>query len=193
MRRIGPPVEELPDEVLLSDLGRGDQEVTVAFLRRFQGRVYGVALSVLGDPGLSEDVAQQVFERAWRNAGTYDPRRGSVTVWLNTIARNLAIDTARKRRFVAIDPAELLLQVLTSAESPERSVLAVLAADNLYRALRDLPVGQARAAVMAGVAGMSASQIAESEGIPLGTAKTRIRTAMRRLHVALSFSGGGHE
>jgi RNA polymerase sigma factor (sigma-70 family) len=179
-------VDQLPDETLLSGLGRGDEEVTVAFVRRFQRQVYGVALSVLGDPRLAEDVSQQAFERAWRHAGTFDPRRGSVIGWLTTITRNLAIDTARTRRAVPVDPDELLLRLSTSSEGPERTVMAGLAADDLRVALRLLPTEQCRAVVLAGIAGMSASQIAESEGIPLGTAKTRIRTAMRRLRVSLT-------
>src|ERR1700722_3206629 len=92
MRRVGLPVEQLPDETLLAGFGGGDEEITVAFVRRFQRRIFGVALSVLGDGRLAEDAAQQAFERAWRHAGTYDVRRGSVVAWLSSITRNLAID-----------------------------------------------------------------------------------------------------
>ncbi len=186
MRRVGLPVEQMSDDALLSGVGRGDDELTVAFVRRFQRRVYGVSLSVLGDPRLAEDVAQQAFERAWRHAGTYDARRGSVGGWLTTITRNLAIDMVRVRRPTPVDPDELLLRISTTTEESERSVLAGLAADELRHALVRLPREQARAVVMAGIAGMSASQIADSEGIPLGTAKTRIRSGMRRLRTALS-------
>jgi RNA polymerase sigma factor (sigma-70 family) len=205
MRRVGSPVDQLPDETLLSGFGRGDDEITVAFVRRFQRRIYGVALSVLGDSRLAEDAAQQAFERGWRHAATYDPRRGSVAAWLTTITRNLAIDMARARRARPVDPDELLLRVstagdssagagfATSAEGPERQVIAGLAADELRAALRQLPPEQARAIVLAGIAGMSASEIAESEGIPLGTAKTRIRTAMRRLRVILTSEPSDHD
>ena len=176
----------MPDDALLCGVGRGDEELTVAFVRRFQRRVYGVSLAVLGDHRLAEDVAQQAFERAWRHVGTYDARRGSVGGWLMTITRNLAIDVVRVRQPTPVDPDELLLRVSTSSEGPERSVLAGLAADELRHALAGLPREQARAVVMAGIAGLSASQIAEREGIPLGTAKTRIRSAMRRLRAALT-------
>lgn len=186
-------MDQLPDETLLAGLGRGDDEVTVAFVRRFQARLYGVALSVLGDSRLAEDVAQQAFERAWRHAGTFDPRRGSVISWLTTIARNLAIDAARTRRAVPVDPDELWLRIATRAEGPERAVMAGLAADDLRQALHRLPPEQARAVVLAGIAGMSASQIAESEGVPLGTAKTRIRTGMQRLRATLTAEVVAHE
>jgi RNA polymerase sigma factor (sigma-70 family) len=185
VRRIGLPVDQLPDETLLAGFGQGDDEITVAFVRRFQRRVYGVALSVIGDSRQAEDIAQQAFERAWRHAHNYDPRRGSVSTWLTTITRNLAIDASRVRRAVPIDPDELLLRIAASAEGPERRVLAGESADELRAALKELPIEQARAVVLAGIVGLSASQIAESEGIPLGTAKTRIRTAMHRLRATL--------
>jgi RNA polymerase sigma-70 factor (ECF subfamily) len=177
---------QIPDETLLSGLGQGDEELTVAFVRRFQPRVFGVALSVLGDSRLADDVAQQAFERAWRHADAYDPRRGSVSGWLMTITRNLAIDTARARRSVPVDPAELLLAVSAAHDGPEQAVMAGFAAAELRAALRRLPAEQARAVVLAGVVGMSASQVAENEGIPLGTAKTRIRTALHRLRAMMT-------
>jgi RNA polymerase sigma factor (sigma-70 family) len=185
VRRIGLPVDQLPDETLLAGVGQGDEEVTVAFVRRHQRRVYGVALAVVGDPRLAEDVAQQAFVRAWRNAGSYDARRGSVGTWLGTITRNLAIDTTRIRRPQPVDPDELYLHVTASDESPERSAVASELAAELRAAIRTLPPEQARAVVLSGIAGYSASQVAEAEGIPLGTAKTRIRTAMQRLRATL--------
>ncbi|MDQ6837692.1 MAG: RNA polymerase sigma factor [Actinomycetota bacterium] len=186
MRRIGLPVEQLPDETLLTGLGHADREIDVAFVRRFQAKVYGVALSVLGDPGMAEDVAQQAFERAWRHAHTYDARRGTVSAWLIAITRNLAIDAARVRRPHPIDADELLVRIAPTGDGPEHAAVAGESADALRRALRLLPPEQSRAVVLAGIVGLSASQVAETENIPLGTAKTRIRTAMHRLRSALA-------
>jgi len=186
-------IEELSDEALLAAFGSGDEKLAAVFVHRFQRQVYAVALSILGDPALSEDVAQQVFERAWRHGSGYDPRLGAVSVWMGAISRNLAIDTARRQRFISIDPEELFSHASASGESTERSVMADLAADDLRHALQTLPLEQARAVVMAGIGGMSCRQIAESERIPLGTAKTRVRTAMGRLRVALGALGSGHE
>jgi RNA polymerase sigma factor (sigma-70 family) len=186
-------VDQLPDETLLSGLGGGDEEITVAFVRRFQRKVYGVALSVIGDPRLAEDVAQQAFERAWRHARSYDARRGSVSAWLTTITRNLAIDMTRVHRPQPIDPDELLLRIGSGSESPERSALLGESARELRSALHRLPREQARAVVLAGIIGLSASQIAEAEGIPLGTAKTRVRTAMQRLRTSLESERLDHD
>ncbi|TMK42962.1 MAG: RNA polymerase subunit sigma-70, partial [Actinobacteria bacterium] len=71
-------------------MGLGERAAASAFVKRFQARVYGLALSIVGDPLLAEDLAQEALTKAWRNAGAYDPRRGAVATWLLTITRNLA-------------------------------------------------------------------------------------------------------
>jgi RNA polymerase sigma-70 factor (ECF subfamily) len=183
------PVGRLPDEALLSGLSTGDPELAVTFVRRFQHRVFGVAMAVTGDRQLAEDIAQQTFERAWRHAQIYDPRRGSVTTWLTTIAHNLAVDAVRARRTQPVPPEDLdaLLGIVT--ETPERWALADEASAQLRAAVARLPREQARALVMAGIYGLTAQQVADSEGIPLGTAKTRIRAAMGKLRTTLAAPG----
>lgn len=189
VRRIGPRVVDLSDEALLAGFAAADPELAAAFVRKFQARVFGVALRVLGDPNAAEDVAQSVFERAWRHAHTYDPRKGSVPGWLVVIARNLAIDTARVRPVVPVDVTDLV-SVLTrqgkEEPGPEERAIDGDSTAQLRAALRTLPPEQARAIALAGLGGYSASQVASIEGIPLGTAKTRIRTAMSRLRASLS-------
>jgi RNA polymerase sigma factor (sigma-70 family) len=191
--RIGIPVERLPDEALLAGLGTGDPEISVAFVRRFQRKVFGVAVAVLGDARLAEDVAQQTFERAWKHAQVYDSRRGSVSAWLTTIAHNLAIDVVRARRPVPVDPTELSTLIGVLADTPERRALANEASSELHAALTRLPREQARAVVMAGIYGMTGKQIAEAEQIPLGTAKTRIRAAMEKLRASLVGERADHD
>jgi RNA polymerase sigma factor (sigma-70 family) len=193
VRQIGLPVEQLPDETLLGGFAAGEGELTVAFVRRFQSKVYGVALAVVGDTGAAEDVAQQAFERAWRHGHAYDQRRGSVAAWLSAITRNLAIDTMRVRRPLPVDPEAVLARVGAGADNPEHAAVLDESAGELRAALRRLPAEQARAVVLSGIVGMSASQVAAREGIPLGTAKTRIRTAMHHLRDVLVGSGAEHE
>jgi RNA polymerase sigma factor (sigma-70 family) len=86
----------LSDEALLAGLAAGQTDAAAAFIRRYQARVYGLAVTIVRDPGTAEDVAQETFVRAWRHAHTYDPRRGRLATWLLTIARNLAIDVVRE-------------------------------------------------------------------------------------------------
>jgi RNA polymerase sigma factor (sigma-70 family) len=175
------------DEALLSGLSAGDADAATAFTRRFQARVYGLALTIVRDEGTAEDVAQETFVRAWRHAGTYDPRRGQVATWLLRIARNLAIDVVRLRTAEPLDP-ELVLSKL------ERAGVAGTPADQgsppderqrVRRAIAELPPDQRRALFFAAYLGRTAQEVAEFEGIPLGTAKTRIRTAMLKLRDSL--------
>jgi RNA polymerase sigma factor (sigma-70 family) len=185
MWRMSLSLGRVPDEALLTGLATGDPELVVAFVRRFQGVVFGVAVTVLGDPQLAEDVAQQTFERAWRHAQVYDPRRGSVRAWLTAIAHNLAIDTARARRASPVAPADLDALLGSVTETPERRALADDSAQRVRRAVAELPREQARALVMAGIYGMTAREVAEAEHVPLGTAKTRIRTGTLKVRALL--------
>lgn len=174
------------DDALLAGMTAGDPDAAVAFVARFQRRVFGLAITIVGDPRTAEDVAQEALLRAWRHGSTYDPRRGSVVTWLLSITRNMAIDVMRVRRPTAVDPDTLLSLLLTDAEAgPPEIAAAHDDADRLRVALTTLPSEQRRAVVLAGIGGLSAREVAESEGIPLGTAKTRIRTAMQRLRAAL--------
>jgi RNA polymerase sigma-70 factor (ECF subfamily) len=179
----------MTDDALLAGLGGGGPEVGLAFVRRFQRQVFGVALAVVGDPNIAEDIAQQTFERAWRRAGSFDPRRGSVRTWLTTIAHNLAIDAMRSRKPTPVDPTDLIRLLGPDDDEPERRSLRAEATAGLRGAIAGLPAEQARAVVMAGVYGMTAQEVADADGIPLGTAKTRIRAAMMKLRSALEAEG----
>lgn len=189
----GRVVDGLTDDLLLSGLGAGDPKLSVAFVRRFQRTVFGVAIGVLGDPRLAEDVAQQAFERAWRHAALYDACRGTVGAWLTGIAHNLAVDVARARRPAPVDPADLEVLLAAVTRTPEGDALTAESAAELRVAIACLPVEQARALVMAAFRGMTAREVAATEGIPLGTAKTRIRSAMLRLHAALEPGRADHD
>lgn len=188
MRRIGPRVEDLPDEALLAGFAAGDPELGAGFVRAFQAQVYGVARRIVVDRRTAEDVAQAAFARAWRHGATYDPRRGSVGAWMTVITRNLAIDAVRVRPATPVDATALLAAVIDESpggSSPERAAVQAADAARLRAALGALPPEQARAVVLAGIAGLSASQVAASEQIPVGTAKTRIRAAMIKLRSSL--------
>ena len=103
------------DDALLAGLATGDSDAAAAFVQRFQRRVFGLAVTIVGDPRAAEDIAQEAFVRAWRHAGAYDPRRGTVATWLLTITRNLAIDSVRVRRPVVVDPDSILALNLSDA------------------------------------------------------------------------------
>jgi RNA polymerase sigma-70 factor (ECF subfamily) len=181
-----PSTGELEDEALLARFAVSDPEATAAFVERFQRRVFGLALTIVGDPSGAEDVAQEALLRAWRHAAVFDPRRGSVVTWLLTITRNLAIDAIRVRRPLAIDPHDLFgLALVSSVRDPSEEAAVRDDVGRLRDALTGLPEEQRRAVLLAAW-GLSAREIAEREEIPLGTAKTRIRTALARLRVGLA-------
>lgn len=182
MRRGRRSEEGLSDEALLTALGLGDQRAAAAFVRRFQSAVYGLAITILGDAALAEDVAQEAFTRAWRHAEAFDARRGSVKGWLLVITRNLAIDTLRLHRPSPADPDSVVALLGAGAQAGPDD-LAVRSEDRrvVHRALEQLPVAQRRAVVLSVFGGRSAAEIATVEGIPLGTAKTRIRDGLIRL------------
>ena len=187
---VVPPtrVDRSSDEALLAGVGLGDPAAATAFVRRFQRRVFGVAVAVTADAALAEDVAQQAFERAWRHAGAYDARRGSVTVWLLTITRNLAIDAVRVRRPVAVDPQAVVDVVdLVGLEAADPADAAVLG-DEMTRvrvALTRLPEPQRRAVLLATLAARTSAEIASLEGVPIPTAKHRVQSGLRKLRAAL--------
>ena len=174
------------DETLVAGLAAGDRDAASAFVQRFERRVFGLARTIVLDDRAAEDIAQEAFVRAWKHAAAYDPRRGSVVAWLLTITRNLAIDAVRVRRPVAIDPAALLgYDGATAERGPGEHAELADDRERLRVALARLPEEQSRAVVLAGLLGYSAREVGEIEDIPLGTAKTRIRTALLRLRTAL--------
>jgi RNA polymerase sigma factor (sigma-70 family) len=180
-------METLSDEALLAGLASGDPDDAAAFVRRFQRRVYGLAWTIVRDDDLADDVAQETFVRAWRHAAGYDARRGRVAAWLLTIARNLAIDRARMRRLAPADPDVIAAQLDVAGQG---AMPDLGERDRVQRALAALPDEQRRALVLAVYAGRTAREISEMDGVPLGTVKTRIRTAMFTLRETL---GAAHD
>lgn len=178
--------DRAPDAALISALAVNDETAAVAFVRRFQGPVFGLAVTMTHDRALAEDIAQEAFLRAWRAAASYDPRRGSVLTWLLTITRNLAIDAIRARRIAPVEAGQLELLIATAlAGAAPEGVGGRVETMAAAQRLAQLPPDQARAVVLAVIGGLTASEVAEHEDIPLGTAKTRIRTGLRRMRLAM--------
>jgi RNA polymerase sigma factor (sigma-70 family) len=175
------------DAALVKGLAVDDQSAAVAFVRRFQGAVFGLAMSITRDKGLAEDVSQEVFVRAWKAAGSYDPRKASVLTWLLTITRNASVDSVRTRRPTATEDEvldALLLDCLAGNEV-EEAALRRVESERAASRLRALPPEQARAVVLAVIGGCTAAEISARENIPLGTAKTRVRNGLGKLRAAL--------
>jgi RNA polymerase sigma factor (sigma-70 family) len=170
----------------LGALAAGDAGAATAFVRRHQARVFGLAYTMVGDRGAAEEIAQETFLRAWRHAGAYDPRRGQVATWLLSIARNLAIDHLRLRRPDPVDPERLpAVEAAVVRGGVEGRAQVASDVSQIRDALATLPLEQRRALLMATFLGLTAREISAIEGAPLGTAKTRIRSAMQKLRAEL--------
>lgn len=180
-------VWDASDEALLAGFATGDPASAAVFVRRFQRRIHGLALTIVGDEGDAADVAQEAFLRAWRHADAYDPRRGAVPTWLLTITRNVAVDHLRARKARPVDHVDPATILLTSpARGPAEGVVLDDEVGRVTEALRTLPEEQRRALVLAALGGRTAQEIGEIDAIPVGTAKTRIRTALQRVRAALA-------
>lgn len=178
--------DQISDEALLSGMALGDDQAGLVFVRRYQRRLFGLAMGIVGDAELAEDVAQEAFIRIFRHAVVFDVRRGSVATWALTITRNLAIDALRVRRETPTDPDDQVFFELTSTDrQPEGVAEAHDSLDSIRLALAELPIDQRRAVILSAMYGRTAAEIAEAESIALGTAKGRIRLGMAKLRDAV--------
>jgi RNA polymerase sigma factor (sigma-70 family) len=175
------------DEALLAGFATGDPRTAAAFVRRFQGRVYGLAMTIVRQPPIAEEVAQETFARVYRHAGNYDARKGRVSTWLLSIARNLAIDVTRMKRLDPVDPEVIAAELSIESQTPAVDEMAVQPDERaqLRAAIGDLPDDQRRALVLSAYMGRTAREISVLDDVPLGTVKTRIRTAMLKLRSEL--------
>ncbi len=153
---------------------------------RFASRVYGLGVVMLGNDAAAEDLVQDTFVKLWRSAERYDPSRGKLETWVLLVARSLAIDALRRR---VLDARTVERSTPTSETatdpSPEELVELVDLSERARRAMSDLTPGQRAALELAYFGGKTSAEVAELEGIPLGTAKTRIRSALLKLRTAL--------
>lgn len=151
--------------------------------------VHATAFRVLGSTAAAQDVVQDVFLRVWRNPAKFDARRGELGSYLRLMARSRAVDLWREGQ--ASGRAEDRLKVVVAHDPPRFDAqpdhLAMASADRttVRAALNRLPEAQREALVLAYWGGMTADQIAERAGVPLGTAKSRIRLGLARLRTEL--------
>jgi RNA polymerase sigma-70 factor (ECF subfamily) len=174
---VQQPVDDSPsDAQLLARVGERDREAFEILYGRYVRPVFGLALRRLGDRGHAEDAVQEAFAAIWRSASTYRPERGAAGGWLYTVARNAIVDRLR-RNGPAVD-AEL--PELASAEpGPAQRAEDSDVAWRVHRALEEL---QPREVIeLAYWSGMSQSEVAQYLHLPLGTVKTRTRSALARL------------
>jgi RNA polymerase sigma-70 factor (ECF subfamily) len=167
----------LTDGQLIERVAGGDRPAFEELYERYSRAVLGLALRRLGDRGRAEDAAQDAFVAIWRSARTYDPGRGSGAPWLYAVARNAITDGLRRTP----EPAVELDDGPGGGPDPSERAEAAWTAWQVHRALEVLPSHERPVIELAYWRGLSQSEIATHLGIPLGTVKTRTRSALSRL------------
>jgi RNA polymerase sigma-70 factor (ECF subfamily) len=177
-----PSPSSQDDATLLMLVQRGDDSAMASLFDRYSKIVYSVALRVLRDPASAEDVLQEIFMQIWRNPDSFVATRGSLGGWLAVVSRNRSIDALRRKRPTdSVDEMELASNY-NLADEAERNSMMEKARGVIYQ----LPMEQRKTLEMAFFDGLTHTEIAEMTGDPLGTVKTRIRSALTTLRKAFT-------
>lgn len=171
----------IDDNALIAKVAKGDERAFLALYDRHSGHVYALALRMLRDPMLAEEVTQDSFLKLWSRARSFVEERGALIVWLLTITRHTALDRLRlENRRPALsdgnDPEDLWQTIPEQDAFPDETRWR-----SLYFAIQSLSLEHRQVLELAYYQGMSQSEIAEELGWPLGTVKTRLRSAMEQL------------
>jgi RNA polymerase sigma-70 factor (ECF subfamily) len=168
---------DVSDGELLGRIARGDRAAFEVLYDRYARAVFGLALRRLGDRDRAEEAVQETFAAVWRSARSYRPERGPGGAWLYAVARNAIVDRFRGRAEPVADVPETPSGDAGPAEAAEAGWLAW----RVHRALRSLPDTEREVLELAYWSGLSQSEVAEFLNVPLGTVKTRTRSALGRL------------
>ena len=169
--------DSLTDGELITRVGAGDPGAFELLYSRYAKPVFALALRRLGDRGRAEDAVQETFASIWRSAGSYRQDRGPGAPWLYAVARNAIVD---RRRAFGEPAAEAPDEASNDAGPPERAE-ASWTAWRVHRALGELPDHERQLIELAYWGGLSQSEISNFLNVPLGTVKTRTRSALSRL------------
>lgn len=171
-----PPVET-SDADLLVRIADRDREAFELLYHRYVRSMFGLALRRLRDRPRAEDAVQETFAAVWRSAASYRPDRGPAAPWLYAIARNAIVDRFRTQ----VDTTGEVPEIVSGDPGPAESAESSFVAWRVHRALEELPQREREVVELAYWSGLSQSEVAEYLHIPLGTVKTRTRSALARL------------
>lgn len=193
MAVLDPLVPARADRALVARMAAGEEAALGELHDRFAPLLHSVLLRILGDADDAEEVLEETFWQAWRQAGRYQEGRGGVSTWLVMMARSRAVDRVRSRhrfreeRWEQLpEPAESGFEDGNAPVSPLDSAHDDEVRRVVARAVAGLPPEQRQAVELAYFQGLSQTEIARATGLPLGTVKTRARLALQKLREALS-------
>jgi RNA polymerase sigma-70 factor (ECF subfamily) len=163
-------------EALMPLVAAGDREAFRALYRSLAPTLHGVALSLVRDRDMAQDVTQEAFVRVWENAARYDAAKGAVVAWAIVITRRLALNEIRRRRTatVPVEEAEAEVDALLAIDGPDPSGQTV----RLKRCLEALDPDYRRAILLTYHQGLTNEELAEQLGRPLGTVKSWVRRGL---------------
>jgi RNA polymerase sigma-70 factor (ECF subfamily) len=182
--RAAPSEPDREEVALLTAVGRGDRDRALPELyRRYQRRLFGLGIRLLGDAGLAEELVQETLLRVWRTADRFDPSRGTVAAFVFTIARRLAIDLWRRPSSRPVRPAKETAAALD--ETIDQLLLQLTVRD----ALDSLPPAHRQVLELSYHADLTQVEVASRLGVPLGTVKSRAYHALRAFRRAVGERG----
>ena len=176
-------------------MAAGDERALGKFYDRFSNLVYSLAFKILGDSADAEEAVADAFLQVWNTAGKFDASRASPAAWVTMITRTRALDRmrSRQRRNLVLETAtaesdelEATALPIGSHGEPDRQAEQADLRDKVDRTLRELPDNQRKVIELAYFGGLSHSEIAETLNEPIGTIKTRVRSALSKLRGALA-------
>ncbi len=179
----------LTDLELLEQISNQDRDALESLYERYGRRVFSLAVRILSDSVSAEEVTQDVFMSVWRRGATYVSKKGKFTTWLFSIAHNRTIDELRKRRrdrSRTNDDIDDHLNLESSDVSPADATVAQSEYAKIRAAMENLPDEQKNVVELSYFKGLTQTEIADKTGQPLGTVKTRMRLALKKLRKALS-------
>ena len=177
------------DHELIQRIAGHDKDALEALYARYSTPVYSLAMYMLKQESLAQEVTQEIFLNIWLRASSYKPDRGLPRAWIMSVAHHKIVDLIRSRRRATAhtDPGgyELLELIPSGQASTEEEVERNLDRERTIKALANLPPAQRDVIILAYFEGYSQSEMADRLGEPLGTVKTRVRLAMQKLRALL--------
>ena len=183
---------QLTDDALIEQIQAGDESALRILYDRYSRLVFSLALRISGDRGTAEEITLDVFERVWRKADGYRPERGALSTWITAMTRYRAIDYHRRQQArpqameAPLEEARFLHgDTPGNRRRPERATARDLRRKRVREALAQLPPEQQQVLALAYFQGFSHQEMADLLELPLGTVKTRLRLALKKLRFDL--------
>lgn len=185
-----PPHDHALDAVEIAAVARGDTLALGRIYDRYAPLLMALGVRILGDREEAEDVVHDVLVEVWRHAGDFDPKRATVRTWIALRMRSRCLDRLRaapraRRQSLGDDPDETMARARPGMLAGDGAMDARADAGRLRGVLAELPLEQRQVIVLGFFDGLSSSEIADELGIPIGTVKSRVRSAMSKLRQAL--------